>query len=201
MLSSPSGAGKTTLAKSLLSSDENIQMSVSATTRMPRAREIDGVDYHFVSEEKFAQLIESDELLEYAQVFTNLYGTPKKAVEDLLSQGKDVLFDIDWQGAQQLHEKMREDMVRVFILPPCVEELEQRLRKRAQDNDETIAFRMSRARQEMSHWPEYEYVIINDDFDTALSQLKSILIAERQKKSRYTGLNEFVRGLTNDVST
>lgn len=196
VLSSPSGAGKTTLSRKLLDSDSGIFMSVSATTRAKRPNEVDGRDYHFVSPEKFQQMVKADEFLEHATVFEHRYGTPKKPVMDALAHGGDVLFDIDWQGTQQLKERAREDLVSVFILPPGHDELEWRLKTRAQDSKEVVAKRMAEAASEISHWPEYDYVVVNRELDRALAQIKSILDAERSRRSRQIGVGEFVAGLT-----
>lgn len=195
VLSSPSGAGKTTLTRRLLSEDDDVEMSVSATTRSPRPGEVDGVDYFFMDTEDFGIMRNRQEFLESAKVFDNYYGTPQKPVEDALASGKDVLFDIDWQGAQQLAQKAREDMVSVFILPPSTAELEKRLIKRAQDPAEVVARRMAKASEEMSHWAEYDYVIVNDDIDHAYAELKAILKAERLRRERRSGLLDFVDSL------
>ena len=198
VLSSPSGAGKTTLARKLLEQEDNLFMSVSATTRTPRPSEEEGKDYIFVDQEAFQNMIKDGALLEHAEVFGNLYGTPLAPVEEHLQQGRDVLFDIDWQGAQQLHDRMRDDVVSVFILPPGIKEQEERLKKRAQDSSDTITYRMSRAREEMSHWAEYEFVVVNEDFDRAFRDVQAILHAERSRRKRYMGLNDFVRRLSED---
>ncbi len=198
VLSSPSGAGKSTLSRLLLEKDNNISLSVSATTREPRPGEIDGKDYHFYTQDQFDQLVTDDGFLEHATVFEHSYGTPAEPVEEALRAGKDVLFDIDWQGTQQLNQKVGADLVRVFILPPSKEELEKRLKKRAQDSDEVVAKRMSKANAEISHWAEYDYVIVNDDLDQAEKDLFTILDAERMKRSRQTGLTSFVAELTKD---
>ncbi len=196
VLSSPSGAGKTTLAKRLLSSDPTIEMSVSVTTRSRRPAEVDGVDYHFVSQEQFSARIGHNAFLEFATVFGNSYGTLTAPVETALSVGKDVLFDIDWQGTQQLKEKARDDVVSIFILPPSRMELEMRLSQRGQDTPETVARRMAKANNEISHWAEYDYVIVNDSLDAAQSRIAKIVDAERCKRFRQTGLSGFVRSLT-----
>jgi guanylate kinase len=196
VLSSPSGAGKTTLSRKLLESDSGIFMSVSATTRSKRPNEVDGRDYHFVSPAKFEQMIKAQEFFEHATVFEHRYGTPKKPVSEVLAKGGDVLFDIDWQGTQQLKERAREDLVSVFILPPGHDELERRLKSRAQDSKEVVAKRMAKAASEISHWPEYDYVVVNRDIDRALAQIKSVLEAERARRSRLIGVGEFVAGLT-----
>ncbi len=195
VLSSPSGAGKTTLSRRLLESDGGIGLSISVTTRKPRPGEVDGKDYFFIDEAKFTSMRDSGELLEWAKVFGNFYGTPRAAVEAAIASGQDVLFDIDWQGAQQLAEKMAGDLVRVFILPPSGEVLEQRLRGRAQDPPDVVAKRMAEASAEISHWAEYDYVIVNAEVDDSLTGLTSILTAERLKRDRLLGLSGFVRGL------
>lgn len=196
VMSSPSGAGKTTLSRRLLAADPGIAMSVSVTTRPPRPGEVDGRDYHFITPGEFAGLRDRGELLEYAEVFGNSYGTPRRPVMEALQSGRDVLFDIDWQGTQQLAQAMPEDLVRVFILPPSAEELGERLIGRAQDSAATVAKRMAKAADEISHWPEYDYVIINDDIETASAEVAAILRAERLRRRRRTGLTQFVRGLT-----
>jgi len=199
VLSSPSGAGKTTLSRALLERDPNIELSVSVTTRPPRPGEKDGKDYYFHSKAEFEAMREANALLEWAPVFDNHYGTPRAQVEALLETGKDVLFDIDWQGAQQLAEKMSSDVVRVFVLPPSAQTLERRLRDRAQDTAEVVALRMRAASDEISHWAEYDYVIINEDVDTSLKGLDAILRAERLKRDRVLGLGKFVRDLQKDL--
>ena len=193
VLSSPSGAGKTTLARRLLESDSGIEMSVSVTTRKPRSGEAEGRDYYFVSESEFRRMRDAGELLEWARVFDNFYGTPRSPVERALAGGRDVLFDIDWQGAQQLNEKVAQDLVRVFILPPSGEILEQRLRSRAQDAPDSVARRMADAAAEISHWAEYDYVIVNADLEASVAGLRAILAAERLRRERLLGLSEFVR--------
>jgi guanylate kinase len=195
VLSSPSGAGKTSLARALLTSDAGIALSVSVTTRKPRPGEVDGRDYWFVDEAKFKAMADADELLEWATVFGNYYGTPRAPIEQALAEGRDVLFDIDWQGTQQLSERMAGDLVRVFVLPPSGGALEARLRTRAQDSDEVVAKRMASASAEISHWAEYDYVIVNADLDQSSASLRSILAAERLRRDRTTGLSTFVRGL------
>ncbi|HEY4125529.1 MAG TPA: guanylate kinase [Rhizomicrobium sp.] len=196
VLSSPSGAGKTTLSRRLLESDPAIQMSVSATTRKPRAGEIEGRDYFFIDAKEFEQRAKTNEFLEHATVFENRYGTPKKAVDDILTSGKDVLFDIDWQGTQQLKQQARDDVVSVFVLPPSHDELERRLRARAQDEEVVVQARMAKAAGEISHWAEYDYIIINDDVEAAQMQLETILAAERLKRARQLGIPAFVGDLT-----
>ena len=195
VLSSPSGAGKTTISRRLLSIDTDIDISVSATTRPRRPGEVDGRDYYFMDMPKFNGLIENSELLEFAKVFGNYYGTPKAAVEKSLSAGRDVLFDIDWQGTQQLAEIARDDLVSIFILPPSSEDLEKRLRTRAQDTDEVIASRMAKASNEMSHYFEYDYVIVNRNLDVAVRRVQMILEVERLRRRRQIGISDFVRRL------
>jgi guanylate kinase len=200
VLSSPSGAGKSTLARMLVDKVPDMRMSVSVTTRPMRPGEADGVHYHFIDKPKFDAMVKGNELLEHATVFDNSYGTPRKPVEDALASGQDVLFDIDWQGTQQLREKARDDVVSVFILPPSAADLEKRLHTRAQDSDEVIAGRMSRASHELSHWAEYDYVVTNSDLDEAYSQVVTILKAERLKRERQTGLSAFVRDLQKQLA-
>lgn len=195
VLSSPSGAGKSTLSRRLLASDPKISMSVSVTTRAKRSNEADGTDYVFVTPERFDEMVKDGAFLEHATVFKHRYGTPKAAVERMLAEGRDVLFDIDWQGAQQLAQKAKDDLVRVFILPPSRAELERRLRERAQDSPDVVAIRMAEAENEISRWSEYDYVIINDDVDKAEAQLRAIVAAERLNRQRQTGLLDFVRTL------
>lgn len=195
VLSSPSGAGKTTISRRLLSEEPGIRMSVSATTRARRPGEVDGQDYFFEQPENFQLMVNRDELLEHAKVFGNYYGTPRGPVEDALSDGKDVLFDIDWQGTQQLEAKMRDDLVSVFIVPPSVAELERRLKSRAQDSDEVVAQRMAKAADELSHYPEYDYIILNDDVESSVASVRAILRAERLKRERQIGLPDFMKGL------
>lgn len=195
VLSSPSGAGKTTLTRQLLSENQNMAMSVSATTRRPRPGEVDGRDYFFVDKTQFSNMIEEGEFLEHAKVFDNYYGTPRGPVEDSLEQGKDVIFDIDWQGAQQLTQAASDDLVKIFILPPGMQELEKRLRSRAQDSDDVIAKRMSKSEGEISHWAEYDYVIVNEEVDLAMAELSAIVIAERLKRKRQLWLGPFVKTL------
>ena len=195
VLSSPSGAGKTTISRRLLESDPTITLSVSATTRPKRPREVEGRDYFFVSEDRFRAMIENDEFLEHALVFEHRYGTPRHAIEAALEQGRDVLFDIDWQGTQQVSEKAPNDLVRVFILPPSTEELERRLRQRAEDPEDVVRHRMSKAADEMSHWPEYDYIVVNRDIDESLARVQAILTAERLKRERQIGLRDFVEDL------
>ena len=199
VLSSPSGAGKTTLSRRLLQEDRDIDLSISVTTRKPRPGEIDGHDYRFVDDATFDGMLKNDKLLEWATVFGNRYGTPRAPVMTSLQSGRDVLFDIDWQGTQQLNEKARTDVVSIFVLPPSIVELERRLSMRAQDDESVIKQRMARAGDELSHWAEYDYVIVNDAFDRAFSQVSSILSAERLKRQRQPGLSAFVRTLTGQL--
>ena len=198
ILSSPSGAGKTTITRALLKQNENLVPSISATTRPRRAGEVHGQDYFFVSKEEFREMVDNNDMLEHAKVFENYYGTPRAPVEDALQNGKDVIFDIDWQGTQQLFELAAEDLVRVFLLPPSKQALEKRLRERSRDtreSEEQIRSRMSKAADEMSHYTEYDYVIINKDIDTSLAKAQTILNAERMKRARLVGMSSFVRGL------
>jgi guanylate kinase len=195
VLSSPSGAGKTTLSRMLVAETPALQMSVSATTRPMRPGEVDGRDYFFVDKPKFEAMVKRDELLEWATVFDNRYGTPRAPVEAALSGGQDVLFDIDWQGTQQLRSRSPNDVVSVFILPPSVQALEQRLHTRAQDSDEVIRGRMKKAGDEMSHFDAYDYIVVNDNIGIAFEAVKSILRAEQLKRERQVGLSGFVRAL------
>jgi guanylate kinase len=197
ILSSPSGAGKTTIARRLLEEEgSELAMSVSVTTRPMRPGEVDGLDYFFVDRDKFDQLVEDDAFFEWAEVFGNCYGTPKAEIRERLKRGEDFLFDIDWQGTQQLYQRAQGDVVRVFLLPPSIAELEQRLRSRGTDSDEVIRGRMERARAEISHWDAYDYVVINDDIEACFGKVKMILEAERMRRLRQTGLIDFVRELT-----
>ncbi len=196
VLSSPSGAGKSTIARKLLDDDPELAMSVSATTRPIRPGEVDGRDYHFVDIDRFRQMVANDEFLEWAHVFGHRYGTPRAAVESMLSCGRDVLFDIDWQGAQQLFQIAGGDVVRVFIFPPSMEELRARLMHRATDSAEVVEARMARATNEVSHWDGYDYVLVNDDVERCFIGVRTILAAERVKRSRQTGLIGFIRRLT-----
>jgi guanylate kinase len=195
VLSSPSGAGKTTLSRLLLRADRNVDLSISVTTRPKRRGEINGRDYHFIDRARFDDMVVGGELLEWAEVFEHRYGTPRQPVIKALQAGRDVLFDIDWQGTQQLREKARTDLVSVFILPPTTKELERRLKQRAQDSKSVIGSRMAKAAGEMSHWPEYDYVIVNRDKRQAFAELRAILAAERLKRERQIGLSDFVRRL------
>lgn len=199
VLSSPSGAGKTTISRKLLETDDEISLSVSMTTRPPRANEIEGRDYYFVDQTDFNLMVNRDLLLEYAKVFGNYYGTPRLPVENALAAGRDVLFDIDWQGTQQLAEKASDDLVSVFILPPSWAELERRLFSRAMDEPAEINRRMAKAADEMSHWAEYDYVIINTDLETSVNAVRAILLSERLKRRRQIGLSEFVKSLKEGV--
>jgi len=195
VLSSPSGAGKTSIAKALLKAEPNVVLSVSATTRAARPGEVDGKDYYFVDVARFETMKAGGEFLENARVFDNFYGTPRSHVEKQLAAGKDVLFDIDWQGTQQLRENARDDLVSVFILPPSLAELERRLRGRAQDTEDVVKKRMARASDEMSHWPEYDYIVVNRDIETSIGEVRTILAAERLKRARQIGMGDFVKGM------
>jgi guanylate kinase len=195
VLSSPSGAGKTTIARRLLAEDSEIDMSVSVTTRPIRPGEVEGRDYQFADRAKFDAMVEANEFLEWAEVFGNCYGTPKAEIKAGLREGQDFLFDIDWQGTQQLYQRMETDVVRVFLLPPSIEELEQRLRGRGTDSEEVIAGRMARAKAEISHWDGYDYVVINDDVEACFGKVRAILDAERLRRARQTGLVDFARNL------
>ena len=199
VLSSPSGAGKTTLSHKLLSEDPGLILSISVTTRAKRKGEVDGRHYHFIDAQRFDALARNGDLLEFAKVFGSHYGTPRAPVEKALAEGHDVLFDIDWQGTQQLREKLPRDLVSVFVLPPSIRELERRLKTRAQDPDDIIHARMAKAADEMSHWADYYYVVINRDLDRAFLDVRSILAAERLRRERQTGLSAFVRGLQSDL--
>jgi guanylate kinase len=195
VLSSPSGAGKTTISRRLLGIEPDLVLSISATTRPMRPGEKDGVDYHFVDQASFDRMVAEHAFLEHAKVFDHQYGTPRKPVEQSLAAGRDVLFDIDWQGTQQLGDSAGDDLVSVFILPPSVAALEQRLKTRAQDSAEVVARRMAKAADEMSHWDAYDYIIVNDDLEVSIQRVRAILLAERLKRRRQVGLAEFVKGL------
>ena len=195
VLSSPSGAGKTTMSRELLSLDPELTMSVSVTTRRPRPGEKHGTDYWFVDAEQFGLMVNRRELLEHAKVFDHWYGTPAEPVEQALAEGRDVLFDIDWQGAQQLAQTARDDLVSVFILPPSTSDLEKRLKTRAQDSAAVVTRRMAQAADEISHYPEYQYIILNDDLERSTTAVRAILAAERLKRERLVGLTDFVKGL------
>ncbi len=196
IVSSPSGAGKSTISRMLLAAEQGLELSVSATTRQPRPGEIDGTDYHFVSVDRFREMVAANDFLEWAHVFGNRYGTPREQVEKALAAGRDVLFDIDWQGAQQLYQQAGGDVVRIFIFPPSMEELERRLRARRTDSEEVISERMARAAGEISHWDGYDYILVNDDAQACFEEVRTILGAERLKRSRQTRLIGFVRSLT-----
>ena len=200
ILSSPSGAGKSTLAKRLMEWDPTLSFSVSATTRAPRPGEKDGREYFFRSRDEFEAMVAAGEMLEHAEVFGNLYGSPKGPVERAMKEGRDTLFDIDWQGGQQVKQAMGDDVVSIFVLPPSIAELERRLRSRGQDSDEVIAGRMAKSEAEISHWAEYDYVLINEDLDRAEADLKTILMAERMRRDRQPGLSDFVRGLNGEFA-
>lgn len=202
ILSSPSGAGKSTLARRLMQWDPSIRFSVSATTRKARPGEEDGREYYFRSREAFEDMVKTGEMLEHAEVFGNFYGSPKGPVEAAMQQGRDTLFDIDWQGGQQIRNSaLGRDVVSIFILPPSIAELESRLRSRAQDTDEVIAARMAKSRDEISHWAEYDYVIVNTDLDKAFAELTTILQAERLRRDRQPDLSDFVRSLNREFET
>lgn len=192
VLSSPSGAGKTTISRELLKREPGLVMSVSATTRSPRPGEVEGKDYFFKTVAQFEAMVKRNEFLEHARVFDNLYGTPRVAVEKALAAGRDVLFDVDWQGTQKLKETARSDLASVFILPPSMADLESRLRTRAQDSDDVVWSRMARAASEMSHWAEYDYIVVNVDIESSVARVQSILAAERLRRDRQTGLSDFV---------
>ncbi len=198
VLSSPSGAGKSTIARNLLENDHTLQLSVSVTTRQRRPSEIDGVHYHFVTMREFDRMRETDALLEHAEVHGNCYGTPREPAEEAMADGRDMLFDIDWQGAEQLSDKMRADIVSIFILPPSMAELKERLKRRAEDSDDTIATRLSNARKEIEHWRDYDYVVVNDDLDRAYAAVRAIVVAERLRRDRRHGLFDFVSGLLDE---
>ena len=200
ILSSPSGAGKSTLSRRLMAWDQDLSFSVSATTRSPRTGELDGREYYFKTRAEFQAMVKDGQMLEHAEVFGNFYGSPRGPVEDAMTQGRDTLFDIDWQGGQQIKQAMRGDVVSIFILPPSIAELESRLRGRAQDSEQVIAQRMAKSQAEISHWMEYDYVIVNRDLDTAFGELVTILQAERLRRDRQPHLADFVRGLNQEFS-
>lgn len=200
ILSSPSGAGKSTLSRRLMDWDRSLRFSVSATTRNPRPGEVDGRDYYFRSRSEFEAQVAAGQMLEHAEVFGNFYGSPRAPVEQAMAEGRDTLFDIDWQGGQQIKQAMRDDVVSIFILPPSIAELESRLRGRAQDSEEVIASRMAKSQSEISHWMEYDYVIVNTDLDRAFNDLVTILQAERLRRDRQPQLADFVRGLNREFS-
>jgi guanylate kinase len=195
VLSSPSGAGKTSLTRRLVASDPELTLSVSVTTRPPRKGEVGGRDYYFIARHRFDEMIVGGELLEYATVFGNSYGTPRGPIEEALTAGRDVVGDVDWQGTQQLAENLPHDLVSVFILPPSFAALEARLRARAQDSAAVVASRMAKSAEEMSHWPEYDYVVINGDVEESVAQLRAIVLAERLRRTRQYGLSDFIDGL------
>jgi guanylate kinase len=201
ILSSPSGAGKSTLSRMLMDWDRDMRFSVSATTRAPRPGEADGREYYFRSREEFEGMVKSGEMLEHAEVFGNLYGSPRGPVLAAMEAGRDTVFDIDWQGGQQIKQAMRDDVVSIFILPPSIAELDRRLRSRGQDSDEVIAGRMAKSRDEISHWAEYDYVLVNEDLDQTFDRLKAILTAERLKRDRQPQLSAFVRALNKEFET
>ncbi len=193
VMSSPSGAGKTSISRAVMREEPEIRMSISVTTRPRRPAEVDGKDYHFITAERFQTMVEAGELLEHAVVYGNAYGTPRAPVEAALAEGRDVLFDIDWQGAQQLREAAGDDMVGIFILPPSTEELAARLRTRAQDSEDTVRFRLAQIANDVTHWPEYDYVLINQELGNSVAAVRAILAAERLRRVRQPGLGEFVR--------
>nr|WP_306267131.1 guanylate kinase [Pararhizobium sp. IMCC3301] len=199
VLSSPSGAGKSSIARQILSKNSEIELSVSVTTRAQRPSEIEGTHYHFIDHRRFAAMRDRNELLEWAEVHGNFYGTPRDPVEEALTAGRDVLFDIDWQGTRQLHEKMPEDLVRIFVLPPSISELKSRLERRAEDSDDVIAKRLTNAALEMEQWSEYDYVIINEKLEQSFERVQSILHAERMRRDRLIGMKMFVEGLLNEL--
>jgi guanylate kinase len=199
VVSSPSGAGKTTLTRNLLEQEENVSLSVSVTTREKRLSEIEGVHYQFISRRRFEAMRDTDELLEWAEVHGNYYGTPREPVDKALAAGRDMLFDIDWQGTQQLYAKMRNDVVSVFVLPPSASELKSRLERRAEDSGETITRRLRNAAQEIPHWNEYDYVLVNRDLDKSFARLRAILTAERLKRVQKPGIEKFVAELLGDL--
>ncbi|WP_284776682.1 guanylate kinase [Agrobacterium sp. lyk4-40-TYG-31] len=201
VISSPSGAGKSTIARNLLEKDKNISLSVSVTTRARRQSEIDGIHYHFISNRDFERMREGEELLEWAEVHGNFYGTPREPVEAAMEEGKDMLFDIDWQGAEQLQDKMKADVVSIFILPPTMTELQSRLHRRAEDTEEVIQTRLANSRSEIEHWRDYDYVILNDDLQAAFEAIEAIVKAERVRRDRRHGMFDFVRELLAEVPT
>ena len=201
VISSPSGAGKSTIARNLLEKDKNISLSVSVTTRARRQSEIDGIHYHVISKTQFERMRDGEELLEWAEVHGNFYGTPREPVETAMAEGKDMLFDIDWQGAEQLQDKMKADVVSIFILPPTMTELQSRLHRRAEDTEEVIQTRLANSRSEIEHWRDYDYVILNDDLQAAFEAVEAIVKAERVRRDRRHGMFDFVRGLLEEVPT
>jgi guanylate kinase len=201
VLASPSGAGKSSISRAIFEDDPNISLSVSVTTRARRTDEIDGVHYQFISVGEFDRMQSDGELLEHAEVHGNFYGTPRAHVEEKLAKGRDILFDIDWQGTQQLLQRARDDMVTIFILPPSIRELRKRLERRAQDSKQTIETRLKNARIEMEHWKEYDYVLVNEDLDQSCARVRSILAAARQKRDRFTQMDSFVKDLQNQIDS
>ncbi len=199
VLSSPSGAGKSTISRALMDRDDNLIMSVSATTREARPGEVNGVDYFFIDKPTFDEMVRDGKMLEHARVFENYYGTPREPVETALASGRDVMFDVDWQGTQQLAENAAKDLVRVFILPPSMEELERRLYNRAQDSAEVVKKRMAEANSEMSHYPEYDYIVVNTDIDASIARVEAILAAERLKLERQIGVHDFIADMCGDA--
>ncbi|MGV1751687.1 guanylate kinase [Agrobacterium sp. CG674] len=199
VISSPSGAGKSTIARNLLEKDKNISLSVSVTTRPRRQSEIDGIHYQFISKRDFERMRDGEELLEWAEVHGNFYGTPREPVEMAMAEGKDMLFDIDWQGAEQLQDKMKADIVSIFILPPTMTELQSRLHRRAEDTEEVIQTRLANSRSEIEHWRDYDYVILNDDLQAAFEAIEAIVKAERVRRDRRHGMFDFVRELLEEV--
>lgn len=195
VLSSPSGAGKTTISRAVVQQEHNLRLSVSVTTRLPRTGEVEGEHYYFVTQERFKEMVANDELLEHATVFGNSYGTPRAPVMSALEGGVDVISDVDWQGTQQFKDRARDDLVSIFILPPSREALRERLQKRGQDTPDVIEDRMAKSSEEMSHWPEYDYVIVNEDLDDSVRQVRAILDAERKRRTRQVGLSDFVNRL------
>lgn len=200
IISSPSGAGKTTIAKKLLQSDDNLEMSISYTTRKMRQGEIDGVDYHFTDEHSFKRMLKNDGMLEHAKVFDHYYGTPKANVEEAITAGKDMLFDIDWQGADQMRAKMPEDIVSIFILPPSMKELHNRLKNRGLDSEQVVEARMKKASEEINHYKDYDYLIVNDSLDSSLESVRAILKAERCRRIRQNDADNFVNHILNSIS-
>ena len=197
VMSSPSGAGKTSISRAVLATEPDLSLSISVTTRPQRPGEVDGTHYHFLDADAFAAMVQGGDLLEHATVYGHAYGTPRPAVEAALAAGRDVLFDIDWQGAQQLREAAGDDMVGVFILPPSLDELERRLRTRAQDTDETVQFRLAQVASDVTHWAEYDYVLVNRDFEDSVAAVRALLAAERLRRKRQPGLGEFVQQFRN----
>ncbi|WP_347313622.1 guanylate kinase [Defluviimonas sp. SAOS-178_SWC] len=201
ILSSPSGAGKSTLARRLMAWDPSLRFSVSATTRQPRPGEVDGTDYYFRTRSEFEAMVAAGEMLEHAEVFGNFYGSPRGPVEQAIAEGRDTLFDIDWQGGQQIKQAMGDDVVSIFVLPPSIAELDRRLRTRGQDSEAVIAGRMAKSEAEISHWAEYDYVLVNEDIDRTENDLKTVLTAERMRRERQPWLSDFVRGLNREFET